>query len=119
MNLQTESTSDPSAIPPPSIYVLSKESPHSINILIKLTSVPSLLKVSSSMLLDSGATGMFINKSFIEKHHLKTYPLAHAVPVHNIDGSSNDNSFIMEEAHIILRFGMHTEQAHLAVTNFG
>ena len=60
------------AVPPPAIYVLSKNSPRSLNIQVELTSLTS---ISMSMLLDSGATGMFINWSFMQKHQLETTPL--------------------------------------------
>src|SRR5258708_24270342 len=45
-------------VPLPAIYVLSKNSPCSLNIQVELTSLTSLASVSTSTLLDSGATGM-------------------------------------------------------------
>src|SRR5258708_18492472 len=36
---------------------------------------PLLTSISMSALLDSGATGMFINWSFVQKHQLETTPL--------------------------------------------
>src|SRR5258708_233808 len=62
-------------VPPPTIYILSKNSPCSLNIQVELTSLTSLASISTSMLLDSGATGMFINWSFMQKHQLETTPL--------------------------------------------
>src|SRR5258708_34959669 len=62
-------------VPLPAIYVLSKNSPHSLNIQVKLTSLTSLASISTSVLLDSVATGMFINQSFVQKHQLETTPL--------------------------------------------
>src|SRR5258708_30457118 len=64
-------------VPPPAIYVLSKNSPCSLNIQVKLTSLTLLTSISMSVLLDSGATGMFINWSFVQKHQLETTPLPH------------------------------------------
>src|SRR5260370_41055592 len=72
-----------------------------------------------SMLLDSRATGMFINRSFVQKHQLETTPLPQPVLVHNIDGSPNENRSVMEEVHVTLRFRRHSERAHLAVANLG
>src|SRR5258708_2342493 len=60
--------------PPPAIYLLSKNSPCSLNIQVELTSLTSLTSVSTSTLLDSGATGMFINWSFMQKHKLEITP---------------------------------------------
>src|SRR5258708_34602743 len=103
-------------VPLPAIYVLSKNSPHSLNIQVELTSLAS---VSTSMLLDSGATGMFINQSFVQKHQLETTPLPQPVLIHNIDGSPNENRSVMEEVHVTLCFGCHSERAHLTVANLG
>src|SRR5258708_13469722 len=66
-------------VPPPAIYVLSKNSPCSLNIQVELTSLTSLTSVSTSALLDSRATGMFINQSFVQKHQLQTTPLPHPI----------------------------------------
>src|SRR5260221_5334732 len=106
-------------VPPPIIYVLSKNPPHSLNIQVELTSLTSLASVSMSVLLDSRATGMFINWSFMQKHQLETTPLPQPILVHNIDGSANQNGSVTEEVHITLHFRHHSERAHLAVTNLG
>src|SRR5258706_16083312 len=106
-------------VPLPAIYVLSKNSPCSLNIQVELTSLTSLTSVSTSVLLDSGATGMFINQSFVQKHQLETTPLPQPVLIHNIDGSPNENRSVMEEVHITLCFGCHSERAHLVVANLG
>src|SRR5260221_2721967 len=103
--------------PPPAIYVLSKNSPHSLNIQVELASLTSLTSVSTSALLDSRATSMFINQSFMQKHELETTPLPQPVLVHNVDGSPNENRSVMEEVHITLCFRHHSQIAHLAVAN--
>src|SRR5258707_6618420 len=103
-------------VPPPAIYVLSKNSPHSLNIQVKLTSLTSLASVSMSTLLDSRATGMFINWSFMQKHHLETTPLPQPILVCNVNGSPNENGSVTEEVHITLHFECHSERAHLVVT---
>src|SRR5258708_7520347 len=43
-------------VPPPAIYILSKNSPRSLNIQVELTSLTSLTSISTSALLDSGAS---------------------------------------------------------------
>src|SRR6266436_5728123 len=106
-------------VPPPAIYVLSKNSPCSLNIQVELTSLTSLTSVSTSMLLDSGATGMFINQSFVQKHQLETTPLPQPILMCNVDGSPNENGSVMEEVHVTLRFGCHSKRAHLTVANLG
>src|SRR5258707_284361 len=106
-------------VPTPAIYVLSKNSPRSLNIQVKLTSLTSLASISTSALLDSGATGMFINRSFMQKHQLETTSLPQPVLIRNVDGSPNENGSVTEEVHVTLRFGRHSERAHLTVANLG
>src|SRR5258707_10614720 len=104
-------------VPPPVIYVLLKNSPCSLNVQVELTSLTSLASISTSVLLDSRETGMFINWSFVQKHQLETTPLPQPILVCNIDGSTNENRSVMEEVHVTLHFGHHSERAHLAVAN--
>src|SRR6266436_6572766 len=104
-------------VPLPTIYILSKNSPCSLNIQVELTSLTSLASISTSMLLDSGATGMFINQSFVQKHQLETTPLPQPILIHNVDSSPNENGSVMEEVHVTLRFRRHSKRAHLVVAN--
>src|SRR5260221_9821690 len=106
-------------VPPPAIYILSKNSPCSLNVQVELTSLTSLTSVSTSTLLDSGATSLFINQSFVQKHQLETIPLPQPVLMCNVDGSANENGSVTEEVHITLHFGHHSKRAHLAVMNLG
>src|SRR6266436_3307977 len=89
-------------VPPPTIYILSKNSPCSLNIQVGLTSLTLLASVSMSMLLDSRATGMFINWSFMQKHQLETTLLPQPVLMCNVNSSPNENGSVMEEVQISL-----------------
>ncbi len=95
------------------------KAPRSMNIQISLRSTTSLTTVSTSALLDSGATGMFISKEFVHKHQLPTTPLLSSVPVRNVDGTQNRDGPITEEVDVILSFGDHSERCKLAVANLG
>src|SRR5258707_4605014 len=86
---------------------------------IELRTTTSLCSVSTSALLSSGATGMFVNQAFAQKHKLETHPLPNAVPVHNVDGTPNENRSITEEVEVILQYGQHMEKVCLAVANLG
>src|SRR5260221_1020060 len=108
----------PPTVTPPSIYILSK-SAHALNMSVELQTTTSLHSVSTSALLDSGVTGMFVNQAIAQKHKLETHPLPNPVPVHNIDGTPNENGSITEEVEVILWYGQHMEKACLAVTNLG
>src|SRR5258706_7538432 len=93
----------PPTVTPPSIYVLSK-SACTLNMSIELQTTTSLCSISTSALLNSGATGMFVNQAFAQKHKLETWPLPNPVPVHNVDGTPNDNGSIMDEDQVILPY---------------
>ena len=54
-------------------------------------------------LLDSGATGMFIDIEFVWAERLKTHYLPHAIPVYNIDGTPNE-AVIKEEVDLICAY---------------
>src|SRR5260370_12236914 len=84
---------------------------------VELQITTSLCSISISALLDSGATGMFVNQAFAQKHKLETHPLPNPVPVHNVDGTLNENGSITEEVEVILQYGQHMEKVHLAVAN--
>src|SRR5260370_36011674 len=99
------------------VYTLSKDPPRSMNLLVSLTPITSLQTISTTMLLDSGATGMFVSKDFIQKHKLETTSLPLPIPIHNIDGTPNKHGSITEEIEVILQYGDHSEQAKLAVIN--
>src|SRR5258705_4632868 len=72
-------------VPPPAIYILSKNSPRSLTIQVELTSLTSLASISMSVLLDSGATGMFINWSFMQNNQLATTLLPQPFLMRNVD----------------------------------
>src|SRR5258708_3528401 len=107
------------ATPPAKTYILPKTSPHSLNLQVELTSLTSLTSIATSALLDSGATGMFINRDFVQKHQLETTPLPQPILLCNIDGSTNEHGSITEEVHALLCFRQHLERAQFAVTNLG
>src|SRR5258708_3916184 len=98
---------------PAKTYILPKTSPCSLNLQVELTSLTSLTSITTSALLDSGATGMFISQDFMQRHQLETTPLPQPVLLHIVDGS------IMEEVHALLCFGQHSERAQFTVTNLG
>jgi hypothetical protein len=45
-------------------------------------------------LVDSGASGMFFDRKFVQKHNLQQKRLEKPIRVRNVDGSNNDNGMI-------------------------
>ena len=86
---------------------------------ILLESVSSHQPMAVEALLDSGATGLFIDSDFVQTKNLTTSKLDRPIPVYNIDGSLNQNGSIQESIDLIVRYQDHTERATFYVTMLG
>jgi hypothetical protein len=51
---------------------LLEEGPNSLSLPIQLVTLDTMLEVGTNMLVDSGATGDFIDSNFVRKHNLPT-----------------------------------------------
>ena len=109
--IQTASETDS----PPRIYVRSADLRRCTKVPLKIRSVDTGTPLAIDSLLDSSATGLFIDVDFIREQKLQTHPL----PVYNIDGTSNEAGSIKEEVDLICTFGNHTEPATFSVTSLG
>jgi len=56
---------------------------------IGVEELESYEEITIRTLLDSGATGMFVNKKFVEKHGFKLEKLEIPIRVTNTDGINN------------------------------
>ena len=70
-------------------------------------------------LLDSGATGLFINSNFVATEKLMTCSLTYPTPVYNVDGTLNEAGSIHSVVNLILDFQSHLEHVVFAVMNLG
>ena len=70
---------------------------------------------SVKALLDSGATGNFIDKDFVRTKGISTRSISRPIPVFNIDGSPNEAGRISEVVDVVLRYKTHSERMLLAV----
>jgi len=74
---------------------------------------------SVKALLDSGATGNFIDKDFVHMKGISTQSISRPIPVFNVDGSPNEAEQISEVVDVILHYKTHSERTLLAVSNLG
>jgi len=72
---------------------------------------------SVKVLLDSGATGNFIDQDFIRTKGINTRSLFRPIPVYNVDGSPNKAGQISEVVDIVLRYKTHSKRTLLAVSS--
>jgi len=70
-------------------------------------------------LLDSGATGMFIDRRYVKAQRLATRALSNPIPLRNVDGTLNEAGSVTEVVDLTLRYKNHSERALFAVTNLG
>ena len=98
---------------------MATPSKNSLAIDIELKSTDSGVKCRTSALVDCSATGLFIDEDYIRKNEIPTRKLIEAIPVFNVDGTSNDAGMIREVAEVILRYNEHSEQTVFAVTKLG
>jgi len=74
---------------------------------------------SVKVLLDSGATGSFIDRDFICSKGINTQTLSCNILVFNVDGSPNEAEQISEVVDVLLRYKTHSERMLLAISRLG
>jgi len=112
LELQTEATPNPKprkrSIPRwerrlPKKYVLAATpSAKSLSIKVELQTTDTAEVKSSLALIDSGATGKFLDKKWVEEQHIATKLLSRPIAIYNVDGTLNENGAITEVASLIL-----------------
>ena len=70
---------------------------------------------SVKALLDSGATGSFIDRDFVRSKGINTQTLSRNIPVFNINSSPNEAGQISEVIDILLHYKTYSERMLLAV----
>jgi len=74
---------------------------------------------SVKALLDSGATGSFIDRDFVQLEGINTQTLSCNIPVFNVNGSPNEAGQISEVIDVLLHYKTHSERMLLAVSRLG
>ena len=75
--------------------------------------------VTVKALLDSGATGMFVDRKFVEKHGFKLDKLEKPLILMNVDGSNNSRGRITHEIEYNVYYRGHQERMRFGVCNLG
>jgi hypothetical protein len=70
-------------------------------------------------LVDSGATGLFMDTDYVRLNAISTHQLLLPILVFNVDGSANEAGEISEVAEVILWYDGHAECAQFMVTQLG
>ena len=95
------------------------EGPNCLLIPIHLKTTDTLDEASSEAMVDTGATGDFIDADFVERAKLPTRKLSQPIPVYNVDGSPNEAGHIDKVVDVLMTYNGHSERILLAVTRLG
>jgi len=74
---------------------------------------------SVKALLDSGATGNFIDKDFVRAKGISIWNVSRPILVFNVDGSPNEAGQISKVVDIVLHYKTHSKRMLLAISNLG
>ena len=70
-------------------------------------------------MIDSGATALFLGKTFVKTHGINTFPLRHPIEVHNIDGTLNRAGSITHYARLGLVVDQQETWVDFLITDLG
>ena len=90
---------------------------HEVRTPVQVRGPVNTIKVKA--LLDSGATGCFIDKSWALERHLRLSKLVKPVPVLNVDSTRNQEGDITHYVLLTVGVGKHAEKLWCAVTCLG
>ena len=75
--------------------------------------------LDTSAMIDSGATGIFINESMVNEHQLHRRLLKDPIRISNIDGTANRAGLLTHFVRMNITVGAHTSSIDMLVTNLG
>jgi len=70
-------------------------------------------------LLDSGITGMFIDKQTAAKHGFKLQKLERAIAIRNVDSTNNSGGAIMHQVECNVYYKGHMKRMRMDVSDLG
>jgi len=75
--------------------------------------------ITVKALLDSSATGMFIDKKIAAKHGFRLQKLERPVAVRNVDGTNNSGGTIIHQVEVNVYYKSHVERMRMDVCDLG
>ena len=75
--------------------------------------------VTVKALLDSSATGMFMDKRIIARHGFKLQKLERPIAVRNVDGTNNSRRVIIHQVEANVYYKGHVERMRMDVCDLG
>ena len=104
---------------PEKYTILATGESNSLKLKVELETTDTLERKSVNSLVDSGATGEFIDHDYAKSCQFNLLKLTCLILVYNIDGSPNEAGSITEAVSLILRYKNHSEWTTFCVTSLG
>ena len=95
----------------PKSFMRSVMQEQDVLLTVELKTVNTHAMIDVEALLDSGATGLFINHELVQNNGIAMQVLEHPITVYNIDGTKNKKGSITEEVTMIMSYQGHKEKA--------
>jgi len=73
--------------------------------------------ITVEVLLDSGVTGIFIDKKIVAKHEFRLQKLERLVMVRNVDGTNNSRGAITHQVEVNIYYKSYIERMRIDVCN--
>ncbi|KAG5727056.1 hypothetical protein E4T56_gene20298 [Termitomyces sp. T112] len=106
--------------PTPIRYVMaSSPSANSLHLDVEIETMDTQQTCGVTALLDSRATGLFLDSEFVKHHGLTMQPLPKPILVYNINRTPNGAGIISSIGNLVLHYWNHVECAVFAVTSLG
>ena len=96
--------------------IASTPSANSLDIKVEIVTTDTQEIMSIKALINSRATGLFIDWGYVNRSRLTTQTLSKPIPVFNVDGTPNEAGSIREVVDIVLHYQDHSEHVQFAVT---
>jgi len=84
---------------------------------IRIEKVDMHKGITVKVLLDSGATGMFINREMAKRHDFKMTKLERLLKVKNMNGTENGGGSIIHQVEVNVFYKNHVERMKMDVCN--
>ena len=96
-----------------------EETLNSLKLKVEIKTTNTAEKRSITALVDSRATGKFIDRQYVKSCWLNLMKLTQPILVYNVYGSPNEAGSITEVVSLLLHYKNHSEQTTFSVTNLG
>ena len=86
---------------------------------IRIEKIDTHEGVTVKVLLDSGTTGMFMDKRTVARHGFTLQKLERPIMVRNVDGTNNSGGAITHQVEANMYYKGHVERMRMDIYNLG